>query len=47
MTAILKARAELLYFGGIGNYVKAQDESHATPATRPMTRCASTARTCA
>jgi len=29
MTAILKARAELLYFGGIGNYVKATAESHA------------------
>ncbi|MBN9320051.1 MAG: NAD-glutamate dehydrogenase [Caulobacterales bacterium] len=29
MTAILKARAELLYFGGIGNYVKASRESHA------------------
>ncbi|RYF95410.1 MAG: NAD-glutamate dehydrogenase [Caulobacteraceae bacterium] len=29
MTAILKARAELLYLGGIGTYVKARRESHA------------------
>ncbi len=29
LTAILKARAELLYFGGIGGYVKARTESHA------------------
>ncbi|MBO9707209.1 MAG: NAD-glutamate dehydrogenase [Caulobacter sp.] len=29
LTAILKARAELLYFGGIGNYVKARWESQA------------------
>jgi glutamate dehydrogenase len=29
MTAILKAKAELLYFGGIGAYVKAKGESNA------------------
>ena len=29
LTAILKARAELLYFGGIGGYVKAKSESNA------------------
>ncbi len=29
MTAILKARAELLYLGGIGTYVKARGESNA------------------
>jgi glutamate dehydrogenase len=29
MTAILTARAELLYLGGIGTYVKASGESHA------------------
>jgi len=29
MTAILKARAELLYLGGIGTYVKAKGESNA------------------
>jgi glutamate dehydrogenase len=29
ITAILKARAELLYLGGIGTYVKARTESHA------------------
>ncbi|HEX6866673.1 MAG TPA: NAD-glutamate dehydrogenase domain-containing protein, partial [Caulobacteraceae bacterium] len=29
ITAILKARAELLYLGGIGTYVKARSESHA------------------
>ena len=29
ITAILKARAELLYLGGIGNYVRAQTETHA------------------
>ena len=29
ITAILKSRAELLYLGGIGGYVKASDESHA------------------
>jgi glutamate dehydrogenase len=29
LTAILKAKAELLYFGGIGGYVKARTESHA------------------
>jgi glutamate dehydrogenase len=29
MTAILKAKAELLYLGGIGTYVKAKGESHA------------------
>ncbi len=29
ITAILKARAELLYFGGIGAYVKARTESNA------------------
>jgi glutamate dehydrogenase len=28
MTAILRARAELLYLGGIGTYVKARRESH-------------------
>jgi glutamate dehydrogenase len=28
MNAILKARAELLYFGGVGCYVKARGESH-------------------
>ena len=29
MTAILKSRAELLYLGGIGTYVKAKRETHA------------------
>jgi glutamate dehydrogenase len=29
MTAILKSKAELLYLGGIGTYVKAKGESHA------------------
>ncbi|MBO9557813.1 MAG: NAD-glutamate dehydrogenase [Caulobacter sp.] len=29
LTAILKAKAELLYFGGIGGYVKARTESNA------------------
>jgi glutamate dehydrogenase len=29
ITAILKSRAELLYLGGIGTYVKARTESHA------------------
>ncbi|MGA9660012.1 MAG: NAD-glutamate dehydrogenase [Asticcacaulis sp.] len=28
MQAILKARVELLYFGGIGTYIKAADQSH-------------------
>jgi glutamate dehydrogenase len=28
MTAILKARVELLYFGGIGNYIKARGETN-------------------
>ncbi|MGD4185044.1 NAD-glutamate dehydrogenase, partial [Xanthomonas citri pv. citri] len=28
MTAILKARVELLYLGGVGTYVKAPSESH-------------------
>ena len=30
LTAILKARAELLYLGGIGNYVKSSAEANAT-----------------
>jgi glutamate dehydrogenase len=29
MKAVLKAPADLLFFGGIGNYIKASDESHA------------------
>jgi len=34
MTAILKARAELLYLGGIGTYVKAASETHADVGDR-------------
>jgi glutamate dehydrogenase len=41
-----QGRAELLYFGGIGTYVKARTRARPTPATRPTTPCASTAPTC-
>ncbi len=34
MTAILKARVDLLWFGGIGTYVKAATESHADVGDR-------------
>ena len=34
MTAILKAEADLLWFGGIGSYVKARSESHADAGDR-------------
>jgi glutamate dehydrogenase len=47
MRAILQAPVDLLWNGGIGTYVKASSETHATPATAPTTRSASTAPTCA
>lgn len=47
MQAILKSPVDLLWNGGIGTYVKASAESHATWATRPTTPSASTAPTCA
>ena len=34
MTAILKADADLLWFGGIGTYIRASDESHADAGDR-------------
>ena len=34
ISAILKAKADLLWFGGIGTYVKASDESHADAGDR-------------
>ena len=34
MTAILKARVDLMWFGGIGTYVKARHESHAHAGDR-------------
>jgi glutamate dehydrogenase len=34
LTAILKAPVDLMYFGGIGSYVKASDESHAESGDR-------------
>jgi glutamate dehydrogenase len=34
MTAILKAKVDLIYFGGIGTYVRASDESHAETGDR-------------
>ena len=34
MTAILRADADLLWFGGIGTYIKAETESHADAADR-------------
>ena len=34
MTAILKAKADLMWFGGIGTYVKASSESHADVGDR-------------
>jgi len=40
---LLKLPVDLLWFGGIGTYVKASTESAAEAATGPMTRCASTA----
>ena len=48
MHAILKAPADLLFFGGIGTYVRRVDAKPTTPsATAPMTRSASPAPTCA
>ena len=45
MNAILKAPADLLFFGGIGTYVRAVDARPTTPsATAPTTRSASPAR---
>jgi glutamate dehydrogenase len=47
ITAILKAPVDLLWFGGIGTYVKAAHETGSEvgdPANDPS---ASTARTCA
>ncbi|MEQ8735466.1 MAG: NAD-glutamate dehydrogenase [Rhodospirillaceae bacterium] len=34
MTAILTAEADLMWFGGIGTYIKADDESHADASDR-------------
>jgi glutamate dehydrogenase len=34
MTAILKGDADLMWFGGIGTYIKAEDESHADASDR-------------
>jgi glutamate dehydrogenase len=45
MTAILKAPADLLWFGGIGTYVKASHEVHAEVGDPPTTRSASMAPT--
>lgn len=47
LNALLKAPVDLLWNGGIGTYVKASTESHADVATRPTTRCGSTATNCA
>ena len=47
MKAILKADVDLLWFGGIGTYVKAASQSIWRSATAPTTRSASTAPICA
>ena len=41
--AILKAPVDLLFFGGIGTFIKATSESHADAGDKGTTRCASTA----
>jgi glutamate dehydrogenase len=46
INAILKAPVDLLWFGGIGTYVRAPTETDARPAIAPMMRSASPA-TCA
>ena len=48
MKAILKAPVDLLFFGGIGTYVRASQRNATTrPATAPTTPSASPAPTCA
>ena len=47
MRAILTAPVDLLWFGGIGTYVKARARATPRSATAPTTRCASTPTSCA
>ena len=44
MRAILKARVDLLWFGGIGTYIRASGETTTRSAIAPMIRSVSRAR---
>ena len=47
ISAILEAPVDLLWFGGIGTYVRAPAKATRRSATAPMTRSASPAPSCA
>jgi glutamate dehydrogenase len=47
MHAILKAEVDLLWFGGIGTYVKAASESHADVGDRANDAIRVTGASCA